>query len=416
MDTGAAEAAMSRSLVAGVVVGGGSGTRFGAKKQFADLGGLTVLERTCLTAAEAVDDLVVVLPAEDLPDVSIPGARCVAGGATRADSVRAGLAAVAPSAEVIVVHDAARPLASAELWAAVIEAVRNGAAGAIPALASTDTLKSVSGPPERRVVAGTIDRDSVVRVQTPQAFAAGALRQAHQANLDATDDAALLERLGLEVVVVAGEAANIKITDPEDLAAVAAYMTSSDSGGRLTQRALSVGDCVSNAPRTDFRVGLGYDIHPFGGSGPLILAGVHVHDDGLAGHSDGDAVAHAVADALLGATGGGDIGMMFPATDSRYAGADSIGLLSVVVDQVATDGWTLCNLDVVINAERPKLAAHLEAMKARLAAVLSPLSDRPETPPADLVNIKPKRGEGLGAIGQGQGIACWANVALTRVR
>jgi 2-C-methyl-D-erythritol 2,4-cyclodiphosphate synthase len=153
------------------------------------------------------------------------------------------------------------------------------------------------------------------------------------------------------------------------------------------------------------RVGLGYDIHPFGAGRRLVLAGVAIDDGtpGLAGHSDADAVAHAVADALLGAAGLGDIGLRYPASDDRYAGADSMGLLADVVAAVQGDGWVVANVDVVVNAERPKLAPHLERMRENLEAVVG-------AP----VNLKPKRGEGIGAVGRGEGIAVWAVSLLAK--
>ena len=411
-----------RPFVAAIVVAGGSGSRFGAKKQFAELPDGTVLERSCRTAASVADQLVVVVPSADVADIEIPGAVCVAGGDTRAQSVRSGLAAVSPDAAIVAVHDAARPLATPALWNAVIDAVLDGAAGAIPGLASTDTLKEVQGPPDRRTVSHTVDRDMVVRVQTPQAFSAEALRQAHAAGLEATDDASLLEHLGAEVVVVPGEPTNLKITDPDDLETARRIIGArADRPGRSTLAVIN--DAESSAPMSDHasevddarrgvappavRVGLGYDIHPFGSSAPLVLGGVRIDGQGLAGHSDADAVAHAVADALLGAAGLGDIGSMFPASEDRWAGADSMMLLAIVVERVSNAGWAISNLDVVINAERPKLSPHLDAMRSNLATALEPLGASPEH-----VNLKPKRGEGLGAVGRGEGIACWANVAL----
>jgi len=155
---------------------------------------------------------------------------------------------------------------------------------------------------------------------------------------------------------------------------------------------------VSEAPGPG-RVGLGYDVHPFGEGRRLVLAGVAIDDGtpGLVGHSDADAVAHAVADALLGAAGLGDIGTRFPASDDRYAGADSMALLADVVAAVRTAGWAVANVDVVINAERPRLAPHLDRMRENLVAVVG-------AP----VNLKPKRGEGIGAVGRGEGVAVWA--------
>jgi 2-C-methyl-D-erythritol 4-phosphate cytidylyltransferase len=196
----------------GIVVAGGRGSRFGAAKQFARLGGATVLERSIATTARACDGVVVALPAESGWQ-PVPPVVAVAGGDTRAESVRAALAAVPPDAEVIVVHDAARPLASLLLFAAVIAAVRSGADAAVPALAVTDTLKRVEG---ERVVE-TVSRDGLVVVQTPQAFRSDALRRAHASAAEGSDDAMLIERAGGVVRVVAGEVRNLKITVPDDL-------------------------------------------------------------------------------------------------------------------------------------------------------------------------------------------------------
>lgn len=196
----------------GIVVAGGSGSRFGAAKQFARLGGATVLERSVATAARACDGVVVALPAESAWQ-PVPPVVVVAGGETRAASVRAALAAVPADAEIIVVHDAARPLASLLLFAAVIAAVRSGADAAVPALAVTDTVKRVEG---ERVIE-TVPRDGLVVVQTPQAFRSDSLRRAYASGTDGSDDAMLVERAGGVVQIVAGEARNLKITVADDL-------------------------------------------------------------------------------------------------------------------------------------------------------------------------------------------------------
>jgi 2-C-methyl-D-erythritol 2,4-cyclodiphosphate synthase len=163
-----------------------------------------------------------------------------------------------------------------------------------------------------------------------------------------------------------------------------------------------------------FRVGLGFDIHPFGeGGGPLVLGGVHI--DGaarLAGHSDGDAIAHAVSDAILGAAGLPDLGTLYPATDEQWRDADSMVLLGQIATRVAQERWWVGNVDVVVAAETPKLAPHLEQMHANVSAVLAPA--REPMGESIVVSIKPKRGEGLGAIGRAEGIAVWAIVYLGR--
>jgi 2-C-methyl-D-erythritol 4-phosphate cytidylyltransferase len=191
-----------------IVVGGGSGQRFGSTKQYEQLGDVRVIDRSVATARAVSDGVVVVVPPDD---ARREGA--VAGGATRSESVRAGLAAVPADAAIICVHDAARPLASAELYRRAIAAVRDGADAAIPAIAVADTIKVVADG----VVVSTPDRASLVAVQTPQVFRAGVLRAAHDAGGDATDDAALVEALGGVVAVVDGDVANRKITVPDDL-------------------------------------------------------------------------------------------------------------------------------------------------------------------------------------------------------
>ncbi|HEV7525414.1 MAG TPA: 2-C-methyl-D-erythritol 2,4-cyclodiphosphate synthase [Acidimicrobiia bacterium] len=161
------------------------------------------------------------------------------------------------------------------------------------------------------------------------------------------------------------------------------------------------------------RVGLGFDVHPFGTTPPLVLGGVTIADaPRLVGHSDGDAVAHAVADAILGPAGLPDLGTLFPATDEQYRGADSMGLLAEVAKRCAQHGWWLENVDVAVAAETPKLATHVEAMSANLIGALAPL--REPMGHGIAAAVRPKRGEGLGAIGRSEGIAVWAVALLSR--
>lgn len=210
-----------------IVVAGGQGRRFGQAKQYATIAGLPVLELAVEPARLVCAGVVVVVPGPDAAKVRVDGAvQVVAGGDTRSASVRAGLAAVPASADVIAVHDAARPLARAELWAAVIEAVAAGADGAIPALPLGDTVKHVVGG----VVAGTVDRSDLMAVQTPQAFRAALLRRAYASGADATDDAALVEAAGGRVTVVAGAPDNLKITFPADLVVAEALLAARGPG------------------------------------------------------------------------------------------------------------------------------------------------------------------------------------------
>ncbi len=205
-----------------VIVAAGWGERFGGPKQFAELGGARLVDHAVATAAATCDAVVLVVPdASDWHGADVDA--LVTGGATRAESVRAGLGAVSFGAEIVVVHDAARPLATAVLFDAVVDAVRDGADAAVPGLAVTDTLKRVD---EVRVTS-TVDRVGLVTVQTPQAFRADILRDAHASGADATDDASLVEELGGSVVVVPGDPRNLKVTGPADLMIAAALLETS---------------------------------------------------------------------------------------------------------------------------------------------------------------------------------------------
>lgn len=368
----------------GIVVAAGTGSRFGSPKQYAPLDGARVLDHAVAAARSVCTGVVLVVPPERASDPE-PGADVVVpGGGTRSASVRAGLEVVPADAGVVVVHDAARPWASPGLFRAVVSAVAAGADGAVCGVPVTDTVKVLAGPPSPdgpAEVVSTPPRDRLVAVQTPQAFRAGALRSAHASGADATDDAALVEAAGGRVVVVPGDPANRKITRPEDL---------------------------GSGPRpgvTDSRVGYGFDVHRFSEEPgrPLVLAGVRLPGPGLLGHSDADVIAHAVADALLGAAGLGDLGGWFPDDDDRWAGADSLALLRRVTGGVRSAGWRVVNVDVAVICERPRLAPHRSTMAANLSACV-----------AAPVNIKANRAEGLGALGRAEGIAAHAVVLCRR--
>ncbi len=201
-----------------VIVAAGSGTRFGGAKQYLELAGARVVDRSVAVAAQVSDGVVVVVPADDVSAESarLAATTVVAGGASRAASVRNGLAAVPHDAAIVCVHDAARPLAGADVYQRVIDEVRSGAAGAVPVVPVTDTIRSVDG--------GAVDRSTLQAVQTPQAFQAELLRAAHADAAEATDDASLVEATGYGVVAVEGHPRNIKITHPDDLAAAEAWL------------------------------------------------------------------------------------------------------------------------------------------------------------------------------------------------
>ena len=374
-----------------IVVAGGQSTRFGRLKQFELLRGVTVLSRAVETAQNVCDGVVVVLPPEmvgasaDVLTSTSAVPVVVTGGVTRSASVRCGLAAVPESAEIVVVHDGARPLASAALFHAVVRGIRSGADAVIPVVPLDDSIRSTQGQ--------VADRSAFVAVQTPQAFSAVALRRAHAAHDDATDDATLVEAVGGTVATVAGESSNFKITNPEDLAKAEGLL----------------------AANIEFRIGQGFDVHRFAPASPLdgtadhaertlVLGGVHFPGERpLVGHSDADAIAHAITDALLGAAGLGDIGEMFPDTDPALAGADSMDMLGRAVGRVRAERWRLSNVDCTVITEAPKLAPRKTQIQERLEGILG-----------CSVTVKGKRAEQLGALGRSEGLACLAVALLTR--
>jgi 2-C-methyl-D-erythritol 4-phosphate cytidylyltransferase/2-C-methyl-D-erythritol 2,4-cyclodiphosphate synthase len=377
--------------VGAIVAAGGSGRRAGLAKQWLELGGETVLRRSARLLADSalVDELVLVVPPGDEPravealvGLGKPG-RVVAGGPARADSVRNGLDALS-GCGVVLVHDAARPFATSGLATLVGEAAaRDGAA--LAAILVTDTVKR-SGPGDPPRVAATLDRRELWLAQTPQGFRRDLLLAAYRAAgaeaAVATDECALLERLGAPVTLVPGEPGNFKITSPEDVARA---------------RALTEAPVAS---------GVAYDCHRFEPGRKLILGGVEFEGDGLLGHSDADVCAHAIGDAILGAAGLGDLGRHFPDTDPRWKGASSLRLLREIAAMAAVAGWRVGNADVTLAARRPKIAPRADEMRARLAEALG-------VSPAQ-VNVKATTGEGMGFVGRGEGIAAHAVALLVR--
>jgi 2-C-methyl-D-erythritol 4-phosphate cytidylyltransferase/2-C-methyl-D-erythritol 2,4-cyclodiphosphate synthase len=378
-----------------VIVAAGQGARLGGStpKQFLDVGGQTMLERTvaCFDRHGEIDEIVVVLPAElvsEGPSRVGPTARAcrvVAGGARRQDSVRQGLGALSPAVDVVLVHDGARPFVDAGLISRVIQGVRAGGA-VIPAIHARDTVKRVL--PGTEVVRETIAREEIWLAQTPQGFSRAIIEETAALGADqamATDDGSLAERLGYPVTVVPGSERNVKITTMDDLIAARA--------------------AVSAAPR----VGTGYDLHRLVADRPLVLAGIVIpFERGPLGHSDGDVVCHALVDAMLGAAGAGDIGRHFPNNDPAWAGAPGLDLLGRARAIVGERGWTVASADVTVVLERPKLAPHIDAIRRALAGTL--LID------VDGVSVKGKTNEGVDAVGRGEAIASHAVAVLSRAR
>jgi len=376
-----------------LVLAAGRGTRFGGTlpKQYLPLGGTSVLRHAVEAFAghPRIDRVLVTIRPEDREtyDRALAGLDLlppVAGGAERQDSVRLGLEALAPHRpERVLIHDGARPFPEAAMIDRVLDAL-DRAPAAIPGLPLGDTIKRVDG----EIIAATVDRTGLWRVQTPQGFHFDAILDAHRkaAGQTLTDDAAVAEAAGVAPLIVAGGEDNLKVTTTGDLAAAE----------RLIAARLG-----------DVRVGQGFDVHPFGPGEGLMLCGIWVsHNAGVVGHSDADVGLHALTDAVLGAIGAGDIGMHFPPSDAQWRGASSDRFLAHAVGLVRAKGGCVAALDVTIICERPKIGPHRAAMVERIAAISGIASDR--------VSVKATTTEKLGFTGRGEGIAAQA-VATVRL-
>jgi 2-C-methyl-D-erythritol 4-phosphate cytidylyltransferase / 2-C-methyl-D-erythritol 2,4-cyclodiphosphate synthase len=385
--------------VTAIIAAGGRGQRFGGAvlKQLVPLGGCPILERSvdAFVLHERITDVIVALPSDLASDAPTylrnrhKPIETVEGGDRRQDSVARAFSRISPAAEIVVIHDAARPLVGSALIERTIDAaVAHGAA--LAALPATDTVKRAN---DNRFVVDTLPRGQIFLAQTPQAFRVSVLREALASSdrtTEATDEAALVERAGHAVRIVEGDPRNLKITTADDLA--------------VAERFVRDWSVTQSAGIGTLRIGNGYDLHRLVPGRRLVLGGVVIpFDKGLAGHSDADAVSHAVTDAILGAAGAGDIGRHFPDSDPAWKDADSIALLARAAELVATAGYSVLNVDVVVIAERPKLVPHVDMMCVNIARAIGIAPDR--------VSIKGKTNEGVGSIGAGESIAVHA-VAL----
>jgi 2-C-methyl-D-erythritol 4-phosphate cytidylyltransferase/2-C-methyl-D-erythritol 2,4-cyclodiphosphate synthase len=387
-------AAVPSATVAVIIVAAGDGTRLGSDepKAFVRLNGVPILERALrrvLGMAEAAQ-VVIVAPSSRLDEARRLAQHCagaasgyvtvVAGGASRQQSVAAGLAALLPSVETVLVHDAARALTPTAQFEAVIAAVRATNAGVVPGLAVTDTIKQADAAGR---VQGTLDRSRLVAVQTPQGFPRGPLVEAYAiAAEDYTDDAAVFAAAGHPVSVVEGDGDAYKITTPWDL-----------------RRAEGQVDDAAGV-----RTGVGIDAHAVDEAAPLWLGGLYWPDEpGLAGHSDGDALSHAICDALLSAAGLGDLGSRFGADDPRFAGAHGEVFIAETVRLVADAGYSVGNVAVQLVANRPRLAGR----RAELEQKLSVLVGAP-------VSVAATTSDGLGFSGRGEGVMAIATALVRR--
>ncbi|HEY0283687.1 MAG TPA: bifunctional 2-C-methyl-D-erythritol 4-phosphate cytidylyltransferase/2-C-methyl-D-erythritol 2,4-cyclodiphosphate synthase [Rhizomicrobium sp.] len=382
---------MPRTAV--LIVAAGKGERAGTStpKQYVPLLGQSILRRSIEAfgglGADCVIKVAIGPGQEALYAEAIAGLDLlppIVGGATRQDSVRRGLEALAGDApEFVLIHDAARPLVSPRLIGGVIGALQAGAEAAIPLLPVADTLRK-----QENGKWITVPREGLLRAQTPQGFRFAAILKAHRdhAAHEVTDDMALAELAGLNIAAVPGEETNMKVTNAEDF---------------------TVAEGLLSARLGETRTGSGYDVHRFVPGDHVWLCGVKVpHDRALEGHSDADAGLHALTDALLGAIGEGDIGLHFPPTDERWRGAPSWTFLAHAADLVRGKGGAIVHCDVTIVCERPKLAPHREAMRAKIAEILHLDLSR--------VSVKATTTEGLGFTGRREGLAAQA-VATVRL-
>ena len=371
--------------VTALIVAAGSGTRMGGEpKQFRLLGGRSVL-RTAVESLihhPAVRAVRVVIGKgqQDRAAVALTGldvGDLIEGGAERADSVRAGLAAI--SGDAVLVHDAARPFCPP----AVIDRLLAGLEfyeGAAPVLPVGDTLARIGD-----TLGDAVDRTGLARVQTPQAFRLSALRSAyeHWTGPSPTDETTVVRAAGMKVAAVEGDPVLEKLTLPADFERAEQWLA-----GRLS-------------PRT----GMGFDVHAFAGDGPIMLGGVEfAHNRGLAGHSDADVVLHAITDALLGSAGLGDIGEHFPPSDPRWKGAASALFLAHAVELLRGRGALIDHIDCTVIAEAPKVGPHREAMRAKIAEIAGLRVDQ--------VSVKATTTEGLGFTGRREGIAAQAVASI----
>ena len=384
-----------------MILAAGMGRRMGTEmpKQFLPLGGRPLLLHTLerFVRNPLVGDILLILRSEDLeycrrevlgPLFLRKIRALVSGGAERCQSVRAGLQATDPGDQIILVHDAVRPFVSEDLLARLVgAAIEHGAA--VPAVPVQETTKVV----ESGCILKTLDRAVLRSAQTPQAFRRDLLLAAYDSvdpGMVATDDAMLVERLGHAVKVVEGESHNVKITTPSDLA-WAEWFFSRKEGKRSVDRRL--------------RVGQGFDAHRLEKGKKLILGGIHLpFECGLCGHSDADVLTHAIIDALLGASACGDIGRLFPDTETRYKDISSMVLLEQVRKLLDDKGAEIVNVDAVVMAQWPKLAPYIDEMVKRLASVL-------RLDPGD-ISLKATTTERLGFVGRQEGMAAQAVVLV----
>jgi len=373
---------------AAIIAGAGMGHRLGADipKALIQIDGVTLIERAFAALSSVVDEIVITAPAgyeETFRAIVGESATVITGGVLRSDSVNLALKSLSPSTKYVLVHDAARALATSDLAQRVLNELNSGESAVIPALNVVDTIKEVD---RDGYVRNTPDRSVLRAVQTPQGFAVDVLKRAHEASDDATDDAALVEALGIKVKTILGEARAMKITNPEDIGMALTLLRDLDS---------------------NLRVGIGTDAHAFSSdtSRQLWLAGIHWPDVvGVDGHSDGDVAAHAICDALYSATGLGDLGSNFGVSDPQYSGASGATLLKETLTRITSAGFTINNVSVQVVCNKPKIGPRRAEAIAALSSALGGAS----------VSVTATSTDGLGFTGEGKGISAIATALVAK--
>lgn len=379
-----------------VILGGGSGQRMhaGKNKVLLELCGIPVLIRSLQAFEGLTDGMLVVMRKEDINEArelldawGYSNVPITEGGATRQESVYHGLLALPSSCDSVLIHDGARCLVDQDTILRCMESTKRVGCG-VAAISVTDTIKKVNASEQ---TVETPSREYLRAVQTPQAFRVKSLLQAHLTAISdgfvGTDDASLLEHMGVPVQLVEGNTQNLKITRPEDLAVAASYLS------------------MNSQP--EMHIGYGYDVHQLTAGRKLILCGIEIpHTVGLLGHSDADVALHALMDAMLGSVALGDIGHLFPDTDEQYRSISSLKLLSAVRQRLLTEKAVVVNCDITIAAQKPKLAPYIQAMRETVAASLCI--------PVASVSVKATTTEHLGFEGRMEGISASA-VVMTRI-
>lgn len=384
---------------AAIILAGGSGTRMGREKQYMPLAGRPMLEWTveAFKASGLFSEIILALGPENLkkygPGWEKAGIKVAPAGPTRTGSLLNAFKLAGAGAELVAVHDGARPLVTAGLIKACLAAAEASGA-AVPAVPLKDTVKKVA--PGGAVFESTPDRSALMAVQTPQCYRREILERLLKpaaSGKDYSDESQILEQLGVKAAVVPSDYRNIKVTTPEDIVIAEALM-------------MTVAKTVKTGVKM-CRAGFGYDIHRLVEGRPLILGGIKIeHTKGLLGHSDGDVVLHAVCDALLGSISAGEIGVYFPPTDLTLMGISSVEIAKKTVEILASKKATIINLDVTILAEEPKLKPHYENIRNSVAKVFGLARED--------VSVKAKSREGLGDIGHGEAIVCYAVASVVK--